>query len=131
MQQPERSSFSPTAPSPSYTADNTLPPLQVKNNDRKLPSLSFITNPDNSDMSSLARTPVPPHLHGAMPYRQAATSVEAPDMDVDTIASAASTPSTGQKEGTPASVNLEDPDVRLAAEALGDLRAGKKANPEK
>ena len=30
-----------------------------------------------------------------------------------------------QKEGTPTSLTLDDPDVRLAAEALGDLRAGR------
>jgi hypothetical protein len=30
-------------------------------------------------------------------------------------------------DGRAPSVNLDDPDVRLAAEALGDLRAGKRA----
>lgn len=47
-------------------------------------------------------------------------------MDLDATPSAASTPSPErqQLEGTPTSVTLDDPDVRLAAEALGDLRAG-------
>lgn len=45
-------------------------------------------------------------------------------MEVDSN-SAANTPSPDtQKEGTPSSITLDDPDVRLAAEALGDLRAG-------
>lgn len=48
-------------------------------------------------------------------------------MDLDTrsnsVVSMASTE--GALEGRSGSVTLDDPDVRLAAEALGDLRAGK------
>lgn len=47
-------------------------------------------------------------------------------MDIDTrsnsVVSMASTE--GPLEGRSGSVTLDDPDVRLAAEALGDLRAG-------
>jgi hypothetical protein len=35
----------------------------------------------------------------------------------------------GRLDGRAGSVNIDDPDVRLAAEALGDLRAGKSLLP--
>lgn len=51
----------------------------------------------------------------------------ASSMDMDTrsnsVVSMASTD--GPLDGRSGSVTLDDPDVRLAAEALGDLRAGK------
>jgi hypothetical protein len=45
------------------------------------------------------------------------------DIGSNSVNSAASPDRYG--DGRAPSVNLDDPDVRLAAEALGDLRAGK------
>lgn len=57
---------------------------------------------------------------------------DSPDvMDLDTMRSgplSAVSPD-GRLDGRAGSVNIDDPDVRLAAEALGDLRAGKSPLP--
>lgn len=68
------------------------------------------------------------HSHSPMPYRQLPPqSHPSPAaMDIDMSSSMASTPSPDRHhESTSSSITLDDPDVRLAAEALGDLRAGR------
>lgn len=118
-------------PEPSFSPDNKLPPLLLNDNDRMLPAISTITGNTGTRSPSgglgFHRPPPPSQLSGSMPFRQMRPihSDSPASMDVDTT-SAASTPSPDrQKEDTPTSITLDDPDVRLAAEALGDLRAGK------
>lgn len=118
-------------PEPSFSPDNKLPPLLLNDNDRMLPAISTITGNTGTRSPSgglgFHRPPPPSQLSGSMPFRQMRPihSESQASMDVDTT-SAASTPSPDrQKEDTPSSITLDDPDVRLAAEALGDLRAGK------
>lgn len=113
--------------------------------DRILPPLSSITRaqhlpPPRTEMADLVgqSTPPPPwsatspltsHPNGfASPAFSQQQAMDSPGtMDLDTgsnsVASAAS-PDT-RTDQRAASVNLDDPDVRLAAEALGDLRSGK------
>jgi hypothetical protein len=129
----------PPAPDPS----TKLPPLAHHDGDGKtLPSLSSITGsqppvPFRSDRPAdhAAMAPSnwsPASLNATMPYRQPPQQPSRADspatMDLDGSNSVTSVTSANspdrQHEGTPSSVNLDDPDVRLAAEALGDLRAG-------
>lgn len=123
------------------TLPTRLPPLaHHDHDDRMLPSLSTITGdlamrggmaPEHP--SSLPPPHWPPPAFNASPspstaYRQ--TLPHPPDspattMDFDGSGSVTSAPSPERVyEGTPTSLTLDDPDVRLAAEALGDLRAG-------
>ena len=118
-------------PESSFSPDNKLPPLLLNDNDRMLPAISTITGNTGTRSPSgglgFHRPPPPSQLSGSMPFRQMRPihNDSPASMDVDTT-SAASTPSPDrQKEDTPTSITLDDPDVRLAAEALGDLRAGK------
>jgi len=112
-----------------------LPPLTSHDRDKMLPSLSSVTGDVMLDQQ-LPPPPPPasgppshwPSLNGPMAYRQPPPPPHQPDspatMDVDgsSVASTA-TPPAGS-EGTNG-LSIDDPDVRLAAEALGDLRAGK------
>lgn len=65
--------------------------------------------------------PIPPALQ-----RMASPSIMDLDMASPTAISSILSPTSPSQhsEGRSRSVNLDDPDVRLAAEALGDLRAG-------
>lgn len=114
--------------------------------DRTLPPLRSITRGQplhRNDMADLvgSSTPPPPpwsamtslplhnsHQDTGPSPAPAHSTVDSPaTMDLDTrsnsVASAASPDA--RSENRAASVNLDDPDVRLAAEALGDLRTGK------
>lgn len=130
------STRSPPPPAPDPSAK--LPPLAHHDGDGKtLPSLSSITGsqaPFRSDHPAdhAAMAPSnwsPASLNATIPYRQPsqqpsrADSPATMDLDGSNSVTSANSPDR-QHEGTPSSVNLDDPDVRLAAEALGDLRAG-------
>ncbi|KAH6611463.1 clock controlled [Trichoderma cornu-damae] len=144
-------------PFSSQSENDRLPPLVRRDVDNRiLPSLSTITGDVAADhhRHSLHSPPPPPppllhpnhwpaSLNGsaASPlnsYRQP-PPFHAPDspataMDMDgsaSIASAASPSPDRLYDGTPTptSLTLDDPDVRLAAEALGDLRADFVSSP--
>ncbi|KAL7893832.1 Opi1 domain-containing protein [Trichoderma sp. SZMC 28014] len=136
-----------------------LPPLVRHDGDNRiLPSLSSITSdfephrhPQHQHQHQHLHSPPPPLQPNHWPssfnassaaslnsYRQpppfAAPDSPATVMDVDGSASIASATSPSPDrlyEGTPtpSSLTLDDPDVRLAAEALGDLRADFVSSP--
>lgn len=116
-----------------------LPPIQpastlARDNGNTLPSLASVTGsrsfhpPPQLEDSSIGSQP--PHAPSwpAQPHRDGfqPRAAESPTkMDVDTSSnSVTSTASPDYFDGRASSVSLDDPDVRLAAEALGDLRAG-------
>ncbi|QUC22531.1 uncharacterized protein UV8b_06772 [Ustilaginoidea virens] len=125
------------SPPPDVDALSTrLPPLTHHDDDKMLPSISTVTG-----VYPLCRDPIrdglnfAPHpsqqqwppLAGPLAYRQpppisAHRSNSPATMDLDGTNSVASVPSPGPLSPRN-SVTLDDPDVRLAAEALGDLRA--------
>ncbi|KAK4075332.1 uncharacterized protein Triagg1_4453 [Trichoderma aggressivum f. europaeum] len=143
---------------PSPSDNDRLPPLVHHDGDsRTLPSLSSITG-DVAMRGDDQHRP-PQHLHGLPnpppphqnqnhwpssfnaslnSYRQP-PPFHAPDspatiMDMDGAASVASAASPSPDRiydgtPTPSSLTLDDPDVRLAAEALGDLRADFVSSP--
>lgn len=131
---------SPPPTAPDYSA--RLPPLASHDSSRTLPSLSSITSPQHRpadlamavDSAGMAPSNWSPTA-GNMSYRQPppqpsraqSPANDTPDAHdaLDGANSVTSEASPDHKEGTPTSVTLDDPDVRLAAEALGDLRAGK------
>ncbi|KAF5668100.1 hypothetical protein FHETE_5366 [Fusarium heterosporum] len=103
---------------------STLPPLAriEADNDIKLPSLSSLTN----EMALEPPKTWPPLNH--MPLYQSPVlfgHAESPTrMDLDSPNSVVSAASPDRLvDARAGSVSLDDPDVRLAAEALGDLRA--------
>ncbi|MBE3043165.1 hypothetical protein IMZ48_11455 [Candidatus Bathyarchaeota archaeon] len=109
-----------------------LPPIQpvsalAQENGNTLPSLSSVTGnqsfqaPSHLTDSSPAPWPAQPHRDSLQPR-----AAESPArMDLETSSnSVASAASPDYFDGRAGSVSLDDPDVRLAAEALGDLRAG-------
>lgn len=134
----------------SPSESDRLPPLVRHDGDNRiLPSLSSITGdiePHRHPQHQHLHSPPPPLQLNHWPSSFNASSAAsmnsyrqpppfpAPDspatiMDVDGSASIASATSPSPDrlyEGTPtpSSLTLDDPDVRLAAEALGDLRAG-------
>ncbi len=121
----------PLPPAPDYSA--RLPPLASHDNNRTLPSLSSIAGPqhhrhavslDHSAMAPSNWTPQANTLTYRQPPPQPSRAESPVNPDYDGTNSVTSEASPDQKEGTPTSVTLDDPDVRLAAEALGDLRAG-------
>ncbi|ATY60865.1 clock controlled [Cordyceps militaris] len=122
---------------PDYSAK--LPPLANHDNSRTLPSLSSIAVPQHRrhdmslDHSAMAPSNWTPQAN-TMTYRQPPpqpSRAESPvngDFDGNNSVTSDASPD-HQKEGTPTSVTLDDPDVRLAAEALGDLRADFVSSP--
>ena len=142
----------PSAP-PAYTSPTTspplapptstsIPPLSPTNNDyeRTIPSLSSVTGdqaiPIRSEMAQVsgqlappqwpASTAVPMTMSVPPPQTHKIDVAGAMDVDASSISVKGAASSDGRTEGRAGSVNLnlDDPDVRLAAEALGDLRAG-------
>ena len=105
--------------------------------DIKLPSLSSITagamargdmamSGMNGHWAPLNSLPV---YHG--PPQQPHTIDSPTRMDLDASSNSAASAASPDRylDGRASSVSLDDPDVRLAAEALGDLRAGKTPIP--
>jgi hypothetical protein len=117
------------------TLSTKLPPLNHHDTDKMLPSLSSVTGVhalrgdtmlEQHNMTS--PSPHWPPLNGPLAYRQPANPTahraDSPaTMDFDGSNSVTSAPSPDLHSSSN-SLNLDDPDVRLAAEALGDLRAG-------
>ncbi|KAF9771538.1 hypothetical protein IL306_010801 [Fusarium sp. DS 682] len=100
----------------------SLPPLAriEADNDTKLPPLSSLT----SEMTLEPTKPWLP-LH-PMPYPVLAHSIDSPTrMDLDGSSNSVVSAASPDRlvDARAGSVSLDDPDVRLAAEALGDLRA--------
>lgn len=145
----------PTAELPA--AIESLPPLSEalqSNNDRTLPPLSSLTGDHHArhhhKMTASMDFPTAPLSHTQWPgavnpltphHQQSATPtsnhpqkymIDSPDvMDLDTMRNgplSAVSPD-GRLDGRAGSVNIDDPDVRLAAEALGDLRADFVSSP--
>ena len=124
--------FSP--PPDADSLPNRLPPLNHHGNDRVLPSLSSVTgihalrgDPLRDQQNHHSLQQLPP-MNGPFAYRQYSGSIgpraDSPaTMDFDGSNSVTSAPSPDRHSSTN-SLTLDDPDVRLAAEALGDLRAG-------
>ncbi|KJZ73957.1 hypothetical protein HIM_06625 [Hirsutella minnesotensis 3608] len=110
-----------------------LPPLKNHDCDMKLPSLSSLT----AEVMSDASPPPPPQwptLNSPLAYRPPQSSVSQADspatMDLDASSVVSTAASDRQYDGASSSgVTLDDPDVRLAAEALGDLRADFVSSP--
>lgn len=144
-------SIPPPAP-PAYTTATTspaaapapssipLPPLSPTNHEheRTLPSLSSVTGdqtlPIRNEMAQVMGQPPPSQWTGMALMTMPVPPPQAHKMDIagtteldgnSTSATSAASPES-RTEGRSGSVNLnlDDPDVRLAAEALGDLRAG-------
>ncbi|KAM3540200.1 hypothetical protein ARSEF1564_006892 [Beauveria bassiana] len=124
-------------PAPDYSAK--LPPLANHDNSRTLPSLSSIAGPqhhrhilslDHSAMAPSNWTPQANNMSYRQPPPQPSRAHSPANADFDGTNSVTSdTTPEHQKEGTPTSLTLDDPDVRLAAEALGDLRADFVSSP--
>ncbi|KHN94927.1 clock controlled protein [Metarhizium album ARSEF 1941] len=117
-----------------------LPPLNHHDNDKILPSLSSVTGVYGFRGDPLLDhqnlPPQPPHwppLNGPLAFRQSPSAsahrADSPaTMDLDGSNSVASAPSP-DRHSSSNSLNLDDPDVRIAAEALGDLRADFVSSP--
>ncbi|KAJ4864031.1 transcription factor opi1 domain-containing protein [Trichoderma breve] len=144
---------------PSPSDNDRLPPLVHHDGDsRTLPSLSSITGDvamraddqhrPPQHLHSLPNPPPPLHqnqnhwpssFNGSLNSYRQPPPFHAPDspatiMDMDGAASVASAASPSPDRiydgtPTPSSLTLDDPDVRLAAEALGDLRADFVSSP--
>ncbi|KAL7945373.1 Opi1 domain-containing protein [Trichoderma barbatum] len=142
---------------PSPSDNDRLPPLVHHDGDsRILPSLSSITGDvamrgddqhrPTQHLHSLANPPLHPNHwpssfngNGSLNSYRQPPPFHAPDspatiMDMDGAASVASAASPSPDRiydgtPTPSSLTLDDPDVRLAAEALGDLRADFVSSP--
>lgn len=116
----------PTSLSFPDTPTTELPPIQSQSDvaasaNHSLPSLSSVTGPQphfygSPRTNEPSYSPEPPKAT-QWPSMNPLTTFYASDspqrMDVDVHSS-----------GRASSVSLDDPDVRMAAEALGDLRAG-------
>ena len=107
----------PTAdppPNQSIHHERTLPPLPSVSADTRYRSEEPFTNWPSSNPLTAYYQPGPSQLS---PKTGPAAGVDSPSrMDVDTP------DSRGRRGGSV--LSMDDPDVRLAAEALGDLRAG-------
>lgn len=104
-----------------------LPPLSHRDADIKLPSLSSLTgdlalNPPSNHWPHL--TPLSPYHPSAPQPLHTADSPIKMDLDASTSSLASAASPDRLLDARSGSVSLDDPDVRLAAEALGDLRAG-------
>lgn len=101
-------------PSSNVHHDRQLPPISSILPEQRRPIDEPLPSPWN--MSS---NPLAPHYHPAhtSPKTRSALGRDSPSaMDIDVA-----TPDSRRAESV---LSLDDPDVRLAAEALGDLRAG-------
>ncbi|KAG6006953.1 hypothetical protein E4U21_006572 [Claviceps maximensis] len=125
------------------TLSTRLPPLTHHDNDKVLPSLSSLTGafrgearrededhqashpsssqvnwpPLNDSLAYRQSPPAPPNI-----YSTAGSQFRTRNLDGD-VGVTSGAPSPPDRHSPNNMVNLDDPDVRLAAEALGDLRA--------
>lgn len=129
-----------------------LAPIHIRNpsrnerTDNTLPSLASLTGQQTQAYTppqprEPTYSPPPPPRVNHWPSLNPLTAYYAPShvqsadspgrMDVDVNASGAVNAASPDRfyEGRASSVSLDDPDVRMAAEALGDLRAGKSMWP--
>ncbi|KAH7165639.1 transcription factor Opi1-domain-containing protein [Dactylonectria macrodidyma] len=110
-----------------------LPPLSHRDADIKLPSLSSLTGdlalgPPGSHWPHM--NPLPPYHPSAAPQLyQGADSPIKMDMDTSSNSVVSAASPDHLHDARSGSVSLDDPDVRLAAEALGDLRADFVSSP--
>jgi hypothetical protein len=81
------------------------------------------THPSDAEKPASAHSPWP--ALGRLDSVQARAAGSPARMDIDTGSGSVTSAATSDHfEGRAGSVSLDDPDVRLAAEALGDLRSG-------
>ncbi|KAK5655687.1 hypothetical protein OQA88_5620 [Cercophora sp. LCS_1] len=122
------------APAPSFSnaPSAELPPIQSQQEKRasgpnhSLPSLSSVTG----GLKPSPEPPAPTHWPSLNPYTvyyAPGHTQPADRMDAERMKSAASPERYHERRS--ASVSLDDPDVRMAAEALGDLRADFVSSP--
>ncbi|KAJ4135173.1 transcriptional regulator opi1 [Fusarium equiseti] len=111
---------------PTSDPSTYLPPLaRVADNDIKLPSISSL----RSEMAlepPRAWGPLPPMPPNHAPMPLGLQSIDSPTrMDLDASSNSVVSAASPDRllDARAGSVSLDDPDVRLAAEALGDLRA--------
>ncbi|KAH6988026.1 transcription factor Opi1-domain-containing protein [Ilyonectria sp. MPI-CAGE-AT-0026] len=109
-----------------------LPPLSHRDADIKLPSLSSLTgdlalNPPSNHWPHM--TPLSPYHPSAPQPLHTADSPNKMDLDASTNSVASAASPDRLLDARSGSVSLDDPDVRLAAEALGDLRADFVSSP--
>ncbi len=139
-------SYSPSHDPAAFSALTELAPIQPRAaqgdpGGKTLPSLLSVTGPESQRLASLqdvapGRQQSPPvginnwpSLNPLTAYYNAGYA-QADDpplrMDVDGSSSSALSAASPERnlDGRAPSVSLDDPDVRMAAEALGDLRAG-------
>lgn len=114
---------------PSHETDNTLPSISSLTGQRYRRSSSQLTDSTHSRQASagpqqpwMALSPRSSH------YSRAADSPARMDLDAGSNGAVGAASPDYFHDGRASSVSLDDPDVRLAAEALGDLRAGKVAS---
>lgn len=115
------------------TGNNTLPSLSsltgTPASSRRFPASSSTTSdPSYSPPQGVRRWPSGNPLTVYYDPSHAPHSTDSPGrMDIDGISMGIRGPASpsGWADGRASSVTLDDPDVRMAAEALGDLRAGK------
>ncbi|KAI5461719.1 transcription factor Opi1-domain-containing protein [Mariannaea sp. PMI_226] len=103
----------------------SLSPLSHRDQDVKLPSISSLT----SDLGPGLPGNHWPHMNSLPPYQPPPLPPQAANspvkMDIDTSSNSVVSAASPDRltDARASSVSLDDPDVRLAAEALGDLRA--------
>ena len=107
----------PTAEMPSWPPLSAYPP-----HGQHPPPSSLHSSQSLHGLASFQH-PHPPSL--PLPALQRLDSPATMDLDASSNSAASATSPDRQHAVRSASLNLDDPDVRLAAEALGDLRAGK------
>ncbi|KAF7550364.1 hypothetical protein G7Z17_g5763 [Cylindrodendrum hubeiense] len=110
----------------------SLPPLSHRDADIKLPSLSSLTgdlalNPPSNHWHHM--NPLPPYHTSAPQLLHTADSPIKMDIDASSNSVASAASPDRLLDARSGSVSLDDPDVRLAAEALGDLRADFVSSP--
>lgn len=115
---------------PSHETDNTLPSISSLTGQRYRRSSSQLTDSTHSRQASagpqqpwMALSPRSSH------YSRAADSPARMDLDAGSNGAVGAASPDYFHDGRASSVSLDDPDVRLAAEALGDLRADFLSSP--
>ncbi|KAJ2894114.1 hypothetical protein MKZ38_007927 [Zalerion maritima] len=139
-------SSSATGPSPKYpfpdVSGNALPPIQhLAHHESYLPSLSSVTGPnlyrdspsssDHPKSTVSSPTPTANHWPSMNPLTQFYTPSHLQQSSPSESSSGRMEVDSPRESRRGNSVSLDDPDVRMAAEALGDLRADFVSSPPK